>query len=465
MKKRIFSCIMALTMTATVLVGCGAYKKADELPEWNPSEEFRFAAYMTPPQANVGSGVLRGNPNYITREKWKDVADCGFNYAYAVYEYETKDIATVLDYCEEFGIKYIARDYGGASASLGGLVGDGKTPLTITEDQKNTIKSRIDLYKDSPAFAGHLVYDEPNARQFDNIAAVKDFYEEYLPDKEFFVNLLPDSTATGTDTYGEYLDEFIEKVKPEFLSYDRYALTYDTTKNPDLALGYIKNLEDVAVRAKEHGIPFYVYLLTMGHWNYRTPKNYDDLAWQIYNSMAYGARGLETFTYWTTMSTGENITYGLVDWYGNKTQTWYSMQQLIAEIKAMQNAYMSFDWQNTVCYTADADFPNYQYDSLAESVLCDGKAVSPIEGVDEMSADRDMLLGHFKDEAGRNGYMLTNMSDPAYDRTATAEIKFANADEVIVYKKGRTARYALKKGVFRTQVGSGEGQFIVPITK
>ena len=77
------------------------------------------------------------------------------------------------------------------------------------------------------------------------------------------------------------------------------------------------------------------------------------------------------------------------------------MQQLIAEIKAMQNAYMSFDWQNTVCYTADADFPNYQYDSLAASVLCDGKAVSPIEGVDEMSADRDMLLGYFKDEAGR----------------------------------------------------------------
>ena len=465
MKKRFLTNLLALAMAAVMLSGCGGYKKAEELPTWDSSEEFRFAAYMTPPQAGVGSGVLKNNPDFITYEQWKTLADCGFNYAYAVYEYEVSDIRKILGFCEEFGVKYIARDYGGASASLGGLIGTGKDKLTITDAQKNAIKARIDLYKDSPAFAGHLVIDEPNAAQFGNIAVVKEFYEEYLPDKEFFVNLLPDCGSIGTESYDEYLDGFIETVNPEFLSYDRYPLTYDTSKNPDLGLGYIKNLEDVAVRAKEHGIPFYVYLLTMGHWNYRTPKNYDDLAWQIYNSMAYGARGLETFTYWTTMSTGENITYGLVDWYGNKTQTWYSMQELITEIKAMQKVYMSFDWQNTVCYTADADFPNYQFDSLRTSVLCDGEAVSPIDGVDAMSADRDMLLGHFKDGEGRNGYMLTNMSDPAYDKTATAEIKFADADEVIVFKKGRTVRYALDKGVFRTQVGSGEGQFIVPITK
>ena len=464
MKKKLIAGALALAMSASILSGCAVnYKTSAELPTWSTDEEFRFAAYMTPPQENVGVGELKDNPNYITDEQWKNLADCGFNYAYAVYEYELEDIKTVLSFCEKYGVKYLVRDSAGASDNISSLIG-GENITSVPEDAQAEIKARIDTYKDSPAFAGHIAVDEPAADRFDNIAVVKDFYEEYLPGKEFYVNLFPEGGATGTETYDEYLDQFIEKVEPEFLSYDRYALTYDTSRNPELGLGYVKNLEDVAVRAKQHNIPFYVFLLTMGHWNYRTPKNYDYLAWQIYNSMAYGARGLETFTYWTTMSTGENITYGLIDWYGNKTQTWYSMQELISEIKAMEDVYLSFNWQNTVCYTADSDFPNYQYEGLRTSVLCSNEAEAPIEGVGHMSADHDVLLGHFKDAEGRNGYMLTNIGDPANDQTVTAKLTFEGADEVLVYKKGRAVRYALNKGVFTTEVGSGEGQFIVPIT-
>ncbi len=456
--------ILLVAVIAFSVSGCTKYKTSSELPQIGSEDEFRFAAYMTPPQANVGSDILKNNPNYITDEQYKWIAECGFNYAYAVYEFEIEDIITVLDLCEKYGIKYMARD-NGKGASFGSLIASGTNIENITDEQKSEIKARVDLYKDHPAFAGHIIYDEPSAALFDNIAKVKEFYEEYLPDKEYFVNLLPDTSAgqLGAETYNDYLEQFLQKVQPEMLSYDRYPLTYDTSGNPDLGIGYIANFEKAAVKAKEYNIPFYMFILTMGHWNYRTPKNYDDLAWQVYNSMAYGAKGIETFTYWTTMGTGENITYGLIDWYGNRTQTWYSMQQLISEIKAFESVYMDFDWQNTVCYTADSDYQNYQFEGLNSSVLAYDNAENPIDGISSIKGDGDALLGYFTNADGYKGYMLTNMADPADDETITIELKFNDAKEVIVYKKGRMVRYALNKGVLTTKLGSGEGQFIIPL--
>ena len=87
MKKKLIAGALALAMSASILSGCAVnYKTSAELSTWSTDEEFRFAAYMTPPQENVGVGELKDNPNYITDEQWKNLADCGFNYAYAVYE-------------------------------------------------------------------------------------------------------------------------------------------------------------------------------------------------------------------------------------------------------------------------------------------------------------------------------------------------------------------------------------------
>lgn len=465
MKKQIFATVLAAVLAFSVS-GCGAkYKTADELPDINSEDTFRFAAYMTPPQAGVGSDILKDNPDYITDEQYKWMAECGFDYAYAVYEYELEDVRKALDFCEKYGIKYLVRD-NGVGATFGGLIASGTDITEITEQQKNDIKARVDTYKDHPAFAGHIIYDEPSASLFDNIAKVKEFYDEYLPDKEFFVNLLPDSNPGqyGAETWSDYVEQFLTKVQPEMLSYDRYPLSYDSSRNPDIIVGHVPNFEKAAVKAKEHNVPFYMFILTMGHWNYRTPDNYDDLAWQVYNAMAYGAKGIETFTYWTTMGTGENITYGLIDWYGNRTQTWYSMQQLISEVRSFEHVYMDFNWQNTLCYTADIDYPNYQFEGLSTSKQANGNAENPIDGITRMQAEGDALLGYFTNADGIKGYMLSNLADPAYDESIQVELNFDNAEEVIVYKKGRTVRYALgKDGLLTTKLGSGEGQFIVVV--
>lgn len=466
MKKRGICFLMLSVMLAFSFGGCTATKKVI-FPTYTSEQQYRFAAYMTPPPANVGVDDLKDNPNYILDEHYKNIADCGFDYAYAIYEHEVEDIKKVLDYCQKYNIKYLAKDFGG-TANITNLIAVGKeNPITeVSSADQAIIKARMDQYKDHPAFGGVLAFDEPSAYLYDNAKAVKKFYSEYLPNKEFLINLLPLGTTDvqyGDVSYTEYVDKFVEKLEPTILSYDKYPLLKDPYGNPMLSPDYLANLEDFANRSKNLDIPFYVFLLTMGHWNYRTPKNYDDLAWQVYTSMAYGSKGAQTFTYWTTMSTGEQITHGLVDWYGNKTQTWYSMQEVIKEVRAMEAAYLNFDWQNTLTYTADEDYPNNLYDTLKTSVGVNKSSVNPHSGIKQMDGNNDYIVGCFTDKDNRNGYMLSNLTDPGEDKPTNVTVTFKDANAVLVYKKGRTEKFSLKNGKYTTVLGSGEGQFVIPV--
>ena len=64
----------------------------------------------------------------------------------------------------------------------------------------------------------------------------------------------------------EYVGAFIDTVRPEVLSYDHYALIYDAkNKKNVLREDYLRNLEVFATYSEKKKIPFYNFLLTLGH--------------------------------------------------------------------------------------------------------------------------------------------------------------------------------------------------------
>ncbi|MDR0409219.1 MAG: hypothetical protein LBH18_02325 [Spirochaetaceae bacterium] len=465
MKKRNWKIIIVAMVT--LLTGAlGACSKPVAIPEYTSDESFRFAAYMPPPGANVGLGELKNNPDHITDENYKGISDCGFDHVYAIYEYAQEQVLRALDFSEKYDLKYLAR-----VPAISNHASRNATPMTeLSETLQQTMKNAVSAYKDHPAFAGIVGSDEPYANMFSTVGLIKSFFQEYLPDKEFFVNMIPiafggedDYSTFGAETYTDFIRQYIDEINPDFLSYDKYPYLRDAAGNPDLIINYFRNMEVFAEQSKATGLPFQFFLLTMGHHAYRTPETYADIAFQIYTDMAFGARGAATFTYWTTMSMGENITHGLVDWYGNKQQSWYSMQEVISEVRALEDAYMNFDWQSMIAFEADEDYPNYQFENLRTAAVVHAGDDTGHARLKSIGGDNDYLAGAFTDKDGRDGFMLANASDPGLDVTVNLEIEFNDAQKVLVYKKGRSVVYNLKKGKFNAVLNPGEGQFVIPI--
>ena len=83
-KKTAITLALASTLALGSFSSCGT--KELEFKEYENYDEFRFYAYMTPPPANVGSGILMDNPDYMTDQQYDWVKECGFNYGVAIYE-------------------------------------------------------------------------------------------------------------------------------------------------------------------------------------------------------------------------------------------------------------------------------------------------------------------------------------------------------------------------------------------
>lgn len=113
--KKIFGHICCVLAACLVLStgGCGEGAfQADlaDVPVYPEAEPFRFVAYMGPPPANSGSGEFADNPNYMTLENYRTMAECGFNYTTGMYENTMEQYLNGIELAEQVGMKYYVRD-------------------------------------------------------------------------------------------------------------------------------------------------------------------------------------------------------------------------------------------------------------------------------------------------------------------------------------------------------------------
>ena len=461
MKKKMVGLFAALVLAVTCAAGCGGGERKFE--EYTDSEEFRFYAYMTPPPANTGTGELSGNPDFMTDEQYGYMAECGFNYAIPIYEGSLENNLKAMDGLAKYGIKFLPHD--NSFAALSGMLNEAEPDAAEVEATKASIATNMQKYLERDNFAGIYASDEPSATLFPGLKAAGEYFKSFGRG-EWWINVHPNSaslTLLGAESYVAYLDDYAKNSSIDRMSFDSYPLMNDGLKE-----GHLANLGQVAAVAKANGLDFDSFILTMGHHDYRTTDNYDDIAWQVYAAMAFGTKGIETFTYWTTQTTGENVTHGLVDYYGNRTQTWYSMQEVISEVKSFEKMYMNAEWTGVLGYTADQDYPNFSLSGIPQNIETpDGTKVpvllSSHPRISKMKAEKDFLLGTFRDKDERDAFLLVNISDPAEDVANEVTLTFKDCNRVMLYKKGRKILMDVPGGVFKTTIGSGEGYYIIPL--
>jgi len=230
---------------------------------------------------------------FITLDQYRQIAAAGFT--------------VVMPPCD--GEMTVARNHKildtARAAGLKAIIQDARMPLSISGNPTalTNLRAIVKEYKHHPALMGYFVTDEPGAEAFGGLAEVSAELKRLDPDRIAYINLLPsyatsDLNATPsqlqTDSYDRYLGLFIQKVKPDVLSWDFYHFM----KNGDRP-GFLGNLYAAqrAVGGLQPPIPFWQIVLSVEHGPYRALTE-AELRFEAMQTLVFGGSGLVYFTYW-----------------------------------------------------------------------------------------------------------------------------------------------------------------------
>lgn len=206
-----------------------------------------------------------------TIERYEEMRDAGFNITFS--HTQTLDEAVkALDLSAAVGIKSIF------------------TCWELVRDAKKTVEA----VKDHPGLAGYFLRDEPVCADFSSLTKWADTIKSVDNAHYCYLNLFPSFVSPEAlgDTYRGYVQRFIKEVDLPFVSFDCYPIINNNIR-PD----WYENLEIIAEESKKANRPFWAFALSTAHNDYPIPT-LAHLRVQQYTNLAYGAQGLQYFTYW-----------------------------------------------------------------------------------------------------------------------------------------------------------------------
>jgi len=258
-------------------------------------------------------------------------------------------------------------------------------------------KNHPERFCDHPALWGFMEKDEPNTSEFAQLRGAVDSLRASCPGRLTFINLLPNyanAGQLGAQSYKEYVKQFLDVVEPDVLCMDHYPMM---TPDHDGRERYCDNLRVFRRLALQKGIPFWNFFNTMPYGPQFDPTE-AQLRWQVYTSLAYGAKGVLYFCYWTPRG-GEFPKGGaILTPEGEKTRHYDQAQRINAALKNLGPTLMQLTSEEVV-RVARGDDPTT---TLVNTPI---RSITP----------GDYLVGVFRHADGRRAVLLNN-----YDFTYTA---------------------------------------------
>lgn len=250
---------------------------------------------------------------YASEETYRDLADAGFTINFS-HLTDLKDAMKALDLGQKTGVKIMF------------------TCTQLGSDPEEIVKK----VKDHPALFGYFLRDEPAAADFPNLAtwakrirSVDDTHPIYL---NLFPNYAPDNILGCT--YPEYVHRFVEEVGLPMLSFDYYPVTVEGVRE-----SWWSNLEVVSKEAEAAGVPFWAFTLSTAHFPYPV-ATMSSMRLQLYTDLAYGAQGLQYFTYWCPTPGIWDFNNAPVSEDGQKTPVYGLVKEMNKEIQARAEVFL-----------------------------------------------------------------------------------------------------------------------------
>jgi hypothetical protein len=294
--------------------------------------------------------------------RYKEIADANFTFALGVFGATTlTNMAQQLAYCEKYGLKAIVSQAG----------------LPANQLPTNSV------------CWGYFLVDEPGPGSFPALKRDVDAIHDARPGRVAFINLYPNWVPTNAIgmSYTAFVTKFMDEVRPDVLSMDHYPhfLPHDDGRPV-----YCANLEIMRAESLAAGIPFWNFFNTMPYGDHSDPTE-AQLRWQIYTSIAYGAKGVMYFCYWTPV--GDEFPKGgaIITRQGKRTRHYEEAKRINAAIKNLGPTLMKLTSISVIHVDPKADIAS----------LLKG---TPIRTV----TPGDYLVGVFKHADGRRAILLNN---------------------------------------------------------
>ena len=271
-------------------------------------------------------GYWNGPPaRFTTLERYREIRAANFTVAFPTPNVMTvEQNRTLLDLCQQLGMKAIIADYARMPHAIGG-----------SAEREAAVDAIVKDFSDHPALLAYHIVDEPGAHAFPGLAEVVARLRERDPEHFGYINLLPtyarDFNALGTATYEEYVRAFVKTVKPAVLCYDHYHFKAGGDRP-----GFFENLDTVRRVALDSKIPFWNIVLVTQHFDYRHLTE-PELRFEAMQTLAFGARGLIWFTYWSPAETDKTAEWqhALINADGTRDPHYDMVKAINADVLAI----------------------------------------------------------------------------------------------------------------------------------
>lgn len=245
-----------------------------------------------------------------THERYQEMRDAGFNLSFSHFS-TSDDVQKGLDASKGTGVKLM---------------------ITCNELAKEPEKTVRRFMKHGQT-AGWFFRDEPSAAAFKSLAKWVQQVRKVDDSHVLYLNLNPNYApveALESESYQAYVQGFVDQVPLGLVSYDFYPVVEDGGKI-FLRDRYYENMEDVARIAKASGWPFWAFALSTAHKPYPVPTR-DMMRLEIFSSLAYGAQGLQYFTYWCPTPGTWDFNNAPIEIDGKRTEVYDLVSEINHEV-------------------------------------------------------------------------------------------------------------------------------------
>ena len=361
--------------------------------------------------------------------------------------------------------------------------------ISVIFDLRDWDGTTVPSYASHPGVMGFLMYDEPGADVFDDLAALKAQFDAVMPaDKLFYVNLFPECAANsslGTESnwwdsiFGDekdydtdYVTAFLNALDIQVLSWDNYSLITNSSDADGIRIEYFHNFEVMASK----NLPLWYTMLSAGHTAgasdtyYATPTA-EELRWQMAVAMTYGVQNIDHYVYashedgYSCMVEYEDADGDGIYW--ETTDLYDDILTVDNEYLAWDNIFMAYDWQGVGVYDAGQ--------SNEMLTVLENKLNLANYGLTVNSSNQDLLVGVFEHN-GDKAYMVTNAGSAGSssvgdgknfvtgDASVTLSLGSGSYKCVAVIDNGQISYVAVNAdNTVTLNVQAYEGVFVIPV--